>query len=215
MIAIVNYGAGNIRNVLRALTHLGYDAAITAERQRILDAEAVVLPGVGAAGDTVASLHSRGLDDIVRRVIEEDRPFMGVCIGLQVLFETTEEGGLQPCLGILPGAVRRLPSGVKVPHMGWNQLRQRAGVAAFNGIPDESNFYFVHSYYVEPRDPQIVAGTTTYGVEFCSVVVRGNLLATQFHPEKSGPLGLQVYDNFLKSTLRRSAGALRRAPVAG
>lgn len=202
MIAIVDYGAGNIRNVLRALTHLGYDAKITADHKEIMDAQAVVLPGVGAAGDTVAGLRSRGLDDVVRRIVELDRPFMGVCVGLQVLFDTTEEGGLQPCLGIIPGEVRRLPAGLKVPHMGWNQLRQRKGTAAFEGVPDEANFYFVHSYYVEPLEPQIVVGTTIYGVEFCCAVSRGNLFATQFHPEKSGPNGLRVYDNFLKSTLR-------------
>lgn len=207
MIAIVDYGAGNIRNVLRALAHLGYDAKITADHREIMDAEAVVLPGVGAAGDTVAGLRRRGLDDVVRRVVELDRPFMGVCVGLQVLFDTTEEGGLQPCLGILPGEVRRLPAGLKVPHMGWNQVRQRAGVPAFDGIPDESNFYFVHSYYVEPLEPQIVTGTTRYGLEFCCAVSRGNLFATQFHPEKSGPNGLRVYDNFLKSTLRVPAGS--------
>lgn len=210
MIAIVDYGAGNIRNVLRALTHLGYDAKITADKRGIMEAEAVVLPGVGAAGDTVAGLRSRGLDDVVRRVVELDQPFMGVCVGLQVLFDTTEEGGfstssgqgLLPCLGILPGAVRKLPAGLKVPHMGWNQVRQRQGVAAFEGIPDESNFYFVHSYYVEPLEPQVVAATTTYGIEFCCAVSRGNLFATQFHPEKSGPNGLRIYDNFLKSRLR-------------
>ncbi len=213
MIAIIDYGAGNIRNVLRALTHLGYDARITDSRQQILDAQAIVLPGVGAAGDTVAGLKARGLDAVVRKIVEDDRPFMGVCIGLQVLFETTEEGGEQPCLGILPGSVRKLPPGLKVPHMGWNQVRQRPGIAAFGGIPDESNFYFVHSYYVEPLEPQVVAATTVYGVEFCSAVSRGNLFATQFHPEKSGPIGLQVYDNFLKAALRRTSG-LAPSPAA-
>ncbi len=204
VIAIVDYGGGNIRSVLRALVSLGYDARITATEQQIRDADAVVLPGVGAAGDTVSGLRSRGLDGVVRRLIEEDRPFMGVCVGLQVLFDTTEEGGLQPCLGILRGTVRRLPYGLKVPHMGWNQVRQREGVVAFRDIPDESNFYFVHSYYVEPLEPQVVAATTSYGLEFCCAVARGNLFATQFHPEKSGPTGLRIYDNFLKATLRHS-----------
>ncbi|MBI2885684.1 MAG: imidazole glycerol phosphate synthase subunit HisH [Chloroflexi bacterium] len=203
MIAIIDYGAGNIRNVLRALTYLGHEASITADRAQIQRARAVVLPGVGAAGDTVRALRDRGLDDLVRRTIEEDRPFLGVCIGLQVLFDTTEEGGFQPCLGILPGAVKRLPAGLKVPHMGWNQVQQRAESPVFLNLPDGANFYFVHSYYVEPAQRELVAAETSYGVDFCCAVARGNLFATQFHPEKSGPLGLRVYDNFLKATLGR------------
>ena len=201
MIAIIDYGAGNIRNVLRALSSLGYDAKITDSSQEILGAHAVILPGVGAAGDTVRALQQKGLDDLVRRLIEDDRPFMGVCIGLQVLFETTEEGGHQPCLGILKGSVKRLPAGLKVPHMGWNQVRQVAGTPAFRDIPDETNFYFVHSYYAEPAQPELVAGVTSYGIDFCAALARGNLFATQFHPEKSGDLGLKIYDNFLKATL--------------
>lgn len=201
MIAIIDYGAGNIRNVLRALSSLGYDAKITDSSQEILGAHAVILPGVGAAGNTVRALQQKGLDDLVRRLIEDDRPFMGVCIGLQVLFEATEEGGHQPCLGILKGSVKRLPAGLKVPHMGWNQVRQVAGSPAFLGIPDETNFYFVHSYYAEPAQPELVAGVTNYGIDFCAALARGNLFATQFHPEKSGDLGLKIYDNFLKATL--------------
>jgi imidazole glycerol-phosphate synthase subunit HisH len=203
VIAIIDYGAGNIRNVLRALKKLDYEAEITADRDAIQRAEAVILPGVGAAADTVKGLQERGLDDVVRRLIEDDRPFMGVCVGLQVLFDSTEEGGDEPCLGVLPGKVLRFPPelGLKVPHMGWNQVSQHAESPVFAGVPDDSYFYFVHSYYVAPQDRRIIAGTTGYGVDFTSAIVRGNLLATQFHPEKSGDLGLKIYDNFLKATV--------------
>ena len=201
MIAILDYGAGNVRSVLRALTHLGYDAAITADHAKIANAQAVVLPGVGAAGDTVKQLKERGLDDVVRRTIEADRPFMGVCIGFQVLFDTTEEGGEQPCLGILPGTVERLPEGLKVPHMGWNQVWQRGEGPYFEGLPDGSYFYFVHSYYPKPTQRALVAAETSYGIDFCCAVAKGNMLATQFHPEKSGAVGLKVYENFFRITL--------------
>jgi len=203
LIAIIDYGAGNIRNVLRALKKLDYDAEITADPEAIHRAAAVILPGVGAAADTVNGLKERGLDDLVRRLIEDDRPFMGVCVGLQVLFESTEEGGDEPCLGVLPGKVVRFPTepGLKVPHIGWNQVSQHAESPVFSGIPDDTYFYFVHSYYVVPQDRRIIAGTTDYSVEFTSAILRGNLFATQFHPEKSGDLGLKVYDNFLKATI--------------
>ncbi len=201
MIAIIDYGSGNIRSVLRALAHLGYDARLTADRTAIANAHAVVLPGVGAAGDTVRALKERGLDDLVRRTIEADRPFLGVCVGFQVLFDTTEEGGLQPCLGIIPGAVHKLPPGLKVPHMGWNQVMQRAESPVLQGVPDGSDFYFVHSYYPKPTQPELVAAETSYGIDFCCAIARGNLFATQFHPEKSGSLGLHIYDNFMKATL--------------
>jgi glutamine amidotransferase len=198
MIAIIDYGAGNLRSVVNAITRLGYQPHITSSPAEVLEAEAVILPGVGAAGSTVDSLERLGLADPIRRYIASDRPFLGVCIGLQVLFSSTEEGGGHECLGVIPGQVRRLPSGLKVPHMGWNQVRQKFRHPVLEGIPDEANFYFVHSYYVIPDDETLVAGETEYGIPICSVVARGNLVATQFHPEKSGEGGSKIYGNFLK-----------------
>ncbi|MFC2008413.1 imidazole glycerol phosphate synthase subunit HisH [Chloroflexota bacterium] len=198
MIAIVDYGAGNLRSVVNAVSKLGYQAKVTGSPSDVLNAQAVILPGVGAAADTMASLQTLGLIEPIRIFISEDRPFLGVCIGLQILFTGTEEGGWHECLGILPGSVRRLPAGFKIPHMGWNQVKQKSSHSIFSGIPDEANFYFVHSYYVEPDDRSLVAGETEYGIPICSVLIRGNLVATQFHPEKSGEVGLRLYDNFIR-----------------
>ncbi|MFC1870400.1 imidazole glycerol phosphate synthase subunit HisH [Chloroflexota bacterium] len=198
MITIVDYGAGNLRSVVNAVSKLGYRPRVTRSPDDVLNAQAVILPGVGAAADTMANLKARRLDGPIRRFIAEDRPFLGVCIGLQILFTGTEEGGGHQCLGIIPGRVRRLPAQLKIPHMGWNQVKQKAAHPIFNGIPDEANFYFVHSYYAEPEDSSLVAGETEYGIPLCSVLTRGNLIATQFHPEKSGELGLRFYDNFIK-----------------
>jgi glutamine amidotransferase len=201
VIAIIDYGAGNLRSVVNAINRLGYQAKVTSVSHEMLAAQAVILPGVGAAADTIASLKTLGLVGPIQRFIAEGRPFLGVCVGLQILFTGTEEGGWHECLGVIPGAVRRLPPGLKIPHIGWNQVRQRIYHPVFSGIPDEANFYFVHSYYVEPNDKTIVAGETEYSVSICSVIVKGNLIATQFHPEKSGELGLKIYDNFIKIAL--------------
>ena len=198
MIAVIDYGAGNLRSVVNALGRLGYPAKLTGAPDELLNAEAVILPGVGAAADTMTNLEKLGLVSSIQRFIAEGRPFFGVCIGLQILFTRTEEDGGQECLGIIPGVVRRLPPGLKIPHMGWNQVRQRFSHPIFSGIPDEANFYFVHSYYAAPDDRSLVAGETEYGVSICSVIARGNLVATQFHPEKSGEVGLKVYDNFIR-----------------
>ncbi|MBI4497739.1 MAG: imidazole glycerol phosphate synthase subunit HisH [Chloroflexi bacterium] len=198
MIAIVDYGAGNLRSVARAVTYLGYAPTITDDPEALLRADAVIVPGQGAGGDCVRCLRERGLAEAIKEYIRRGRPFLGVCIGLQVLFDTTEEGGLQPCLGIVPGAVRRLPEGLKVPHMGWNQVRFTRPHPVLDGIPDHSDFYFVHSYYVAPADPALALGETEYGITFCSMIAAGNLVATQFHPEKSGKIGLRLYDNFLR-----------------
>ncbi|MBI4297878.1 MAG: imidazole glycerol phosphate synthase subunit HisH [Chloroflexi bacterium] len=202
MIAVVDYGAGNLRSVVKAIQHLGYEVRVTSSPQEMREAPALILPGVGAAADAMASLERLGLIPALKEAVAEGKPFLGVCLGLQLLFDSTEEGGGGPCLGILPGRVRRLPPGLKVPHMGWNQVRFAKNHPVFQGIPDGSNFYFVHSYYPEPDDPDIVVAKTDYGVTFASAIARDNLIATQFHPEKSGETGLLIYKNFL-SGLRR------------
>jgi glutamine amidotransferase len=210
MIVIIDYGAGNLRSVANAVSRLGYQAKITSIPDEMLTAQAVILPGVGAAADTMANLKTLGLVSPIRRFIAEGRPFLGVCIGLQILFSGTEEGGWHECLGIIPGVVRRLPPGLKIPHMGWNQVKQKIYHPIFSGISDEANFYFVHSYYVEPDDRSLVAGETEYGVSFCSVIAKGNLVATQFHPEKSGEVGLKIYDNFIRIALGAKVSRLQQ-----
>ena len=147
MIAIIDYGAGNLRSVVNAISSLGYQPKITSNPDEMLNARAVILPGVGAAGDTMQNLQRLGMVDVLGQFIAEDRPFLGVCLGQQVLLDGTEEGGWQECLGIIPGKVRRLPDGFKIPHMGWNQVEQKISHPIFDGIPDRANFYFVHSYY--------------------------------------------------------------------
>ncbi len=196
-IAIIDYGAGNLRSVAKAFERLGFPPRVTTEPKVVMGADAVVLPGVGAAGDTMNSLASHGMVDVIREVIARQRPFFGVCLGLQLLFQTSEEGGAQ-CLGVLPGKVRGLPVSVKVPHIGWNQVEITIEHPVFDGVPAGSNFYFVHSYYADPADKSLVASKTDYGISFCSAIAQGNLVATQFHPEKSGDIGLKVYDNFVR-----------------
>ena len=196
-LAIIDYGAGNLRSVAKAVAHLGVEPTVTSSARALLSADAVILPGVGAAGDTMRSLSELELVEPIREYVASGRPFFGVCLGLQVLLSVSEEGGEQRCLDLVPGRVRRLPAGLKVPHMGWNQVRQVRPHPLFAGIPDGSNFYFVHSYICEPADPALAIGETEYGLAFCSALAAGNLVATQFHPEKSGHHGLQVYRNFL------------------
>jgi len=203
MIAIIDHGAGNLRSVANAIAALGYRPTVTSDPAEVLSAAAVILPGVGAAADTMANLQTLGLVSPIQRFIAEGRPLFGVCIGLQILFSGTEEGGWHECMGMIPGEVRRLPPGLKTPHMGWNQVKQRAVHPIFDAIPDEANFYFVHSYYAVPDDMAVVAGTTEYGVSMCSVVIKDSLVATQFHPEKSSEYGLRMYSNFLKMALGR------------
>lgn len=201
-LVIIDYGASNLRSVLRAVEHAGVNPVVTSDPAAIRAASAVILPGVGAAHDTARALRERGLDAPFREAVTDGRPVLGVCVGMQVLFATTEEGGGADCLGILPGRVRRFPAtALKVPHMGWNQVAFRGDHPVLDGIPDRSFFYFVHGYYVDPADPAIVVGATDYGIAFPSLIARDNLVATQFHPEKSGEWGLRFYRNFCRIAL--------------
>jgi glutamine amidotransferase len=200
-VLIVDYGAGNLRSVARACASQGYEPLVSCEAHEIERAEALILPGVGAACDTMRNLNDGGLVVPLREYIRSGRPFLGVCMGQQALLSFSEEGGVHACLDVIPGRVRRLPAGLKVPHMGWNQVRQLRAHPAFDGIDPDAYFYFVHSYYPDPEDPSWVLGETDYGVIFASVLARDNVIATQFHPEKSGAAGLRFYANFLRGAL--------------
>src|SRR5438067_7577463 len=200
-VLIVDYGAGNLRSVARACASQGYEPLVSCEAREIEKAEALILPGVGAACDTMRNLNDGGLVAPIREYIASDRPFLGVCMGQQALLSFSEEGGVHACLDVIAGRVRRLPGGLKVPHMGWNQVRQTRPHPMFEGIDPAAYFYFVHSYYPDPEDRDWVLGETDYGVRFASVLGRDNVIATQFHPEKSGAGGLRFYSNFLKSAL--------------
>ena len=196
-VVIVDYGAGNLHSVERAVARAGFESLISSRPEDVAAAGVLIVPGVGAAADTMRNLRERGLVEPIRQHIAAGRPFLGVCMGLQALLTLSEEGGEHECLGVIPGRVRRLPQGLKVPHMGWNRVRQRRPHPVFDGIPDEAYFYFVHSYYPDPEDGSVVVGETDYGVTFASVVAADSLVATQFHPEKSGEVGLRFYHNFL------------------
>ena len=196
MIVIIDYGAGNIGSVNNAIAKLGYRAVITSKPDDVLNASTVILPGVGSAGDTMNSLQSLGMVEAIKETIAMKRPLFAICVGLQVLMTFTEEGGLHQCMDIFQGGVKHLPPGQKIPHMGWNQVKQQFDHPIFNGIPDKTNFYFVHSYYVDPVDEAIVAGETEYDVVFTSAIACDNVFAVQFHPEKSAADGLQLLKNF-------------------
>jgi len=197
MIAVIDYGGGNLRSVTNALVKLGCQPKVTREPEDVANSTGVIFPGVGAASDVIDSIREIGMEEAIKEVVNEGRPLFAICVGMQVLLSATEEGGWNECLDIIPGMVRRLPMGLKVPHIGWNQVKQVSAHPIFEGIPDASNFYFVHSYYVVPEDNSVVAGTTEYGVNLCSLLIKDNVIATQFHPEKSGELGLRMYANFL------------------
>ncbi|MCE5229345.1 imidazole glycerol phosphate synthase subunit HisH [bacterium] len=198
MITIIDYGMGNLRSVAKALEHLGLASEITSDPERIAAAERLILPGVGAFGDAMAELGRRGLIAPIRAYAGSDRPLIGICLGMQLLFDDSEEAPGVAGLGLIPGRVRRFEPGLKVPHMGWNTVRQGRPSPLFAGVPDNDYFYFVHSYYVDPAPEaaSCAAGLTTYGIEFASVLTHGNVFATQFHPEKSQKRGLKMLENF-------------------
>jgi glutamine amidotransferase len=200
MIAIIDYQMGNLRSVQKGFERVGFAAEITSDPHRLAAAEKVVLPGVGAFGDAMAELRARGLVEPIRELIAAGKPFLGICLGLQLLFDVGYEGGEHAGLGVLRGKVVRfeLPVGFKVPHMGWNQGRIVRPAPVLDGLEDGTHFYFVHSYYVVPEDPSLVAIETTYGHPFCAMIWRDNLFATQFHPEKSQADGLRLLRNFAK-----------------
>jgi len=196
-IAILDYGMGNLRSVQRAVERVGGRPEVTSDPQTALRADALIVPGVGAFGACMRGLQERDLDRLVTEFARTDRPVLGVCLGLQVLFEGSEEDP-DPGLALLPGKIRKLdPDGVKVPHMGWNEVRWVADHPLVHGIPDRTRFYFVHSFAPDPL-PEVTVGESEHGRVFASVVAKGSVLATQFHPEKSGEPGLAIYDNLVK-----------------
>jgi imidazole glycerol-phosphate synthase subunit HisH len=198
MIAIIDYEMGNLRSVQKAFEHEGHAATVTSDPSVLADAEKIVLPGVGAFRDAIAALRERKLVEPIRAAIDGGKPFLGICLGLQLLFDKSYEDGEYEGLGIVPGEVVRfkVPSEYKVPHMGWNQLKFRRRPPIFEGIDEEPHFYFVHSYYVVPKDESVVATETKYPGAFCSSIWRDNLFAVQFHPEKSQESGLRLLKNF-------------------
>lgn len=199
MIAIIDYDAGNIKSVEKALLLLGQEVKITDDAKEILSADKVVLPGVGAFGDAMGNLERRGLVPVIRDTVEKGTPFLGICLGLQLLFERSDEAPGVAGLGILPGEILRIPSkeGLKIPHMGWNSLRLEHGGRLFDQVSEQSYVYFVHSYYLKAGEEEIVKASTEYGVHIHASVEKGNVFACQFHPEKSSEVGLRILSNFV------------------
>lgn len=198
MIAIIDYGAGNIRSVHKALKHIGCDAVITRDTETILKADGAVLPGVGSFGDTMDTMTSYGIKDTVVKYTESGKPFLGICLGLQLLFPKSEESPNARGLGIFDGVISKIPSGggLKIPHIGWNSLKIKENSRLFKGISGNPYVYFVHSYFLNAEDKSIVSAQTQYGVTIDAAVEKENIFATQFHPEKSGETGLKILKNF-------------------
>jgi len=199
VIAIIDYGMGNLHSVSKAVERLGYEAVITADAQRILDAEGAILPGVGAYGDAMQNLHHTGLGEVTRFYAESGKPLLGICLGMQLLFSRGEEHGSNEGLGLLEGTVVRFQGSYKVPHMGWNKLSFRQDSPLFRGL-EEGHVYFVHSYHAKPAHAEHLLATTDYYQDVTAIVGKGNVYGMQFHPEKSGELGMRLLDNFLRLT---------------
>ena len=199
MVAVIDYDAGNIKSVEKALAALGEQVAVTRDKEEILSAEHVILPGVGAFGDAMEKLHKYRLVEVIREVVDAGTPFLGICLGLQLLFESSEESRGVVGLGILPGKILRLPEdqGLKIPHIGWNSLSYPNSGRLFAGIPEQSYVYFVHSYYLQAAEPEIVTAATEYAATIHASVEKGNVFACQFHPEKSSDVGMKILKNFL------------------
>lgn len=200
MITIVDYGAGNLQSVEKAFQYIGAETRVVSSGDELLTAEALVLPGVGAFRDAMQNLEDRGMVQAIQDYIASKKPFMGICLGLQLLFEESEEFGRVKGLGVFQGKIRKIPSenGLKVPHMGWNSLSLKKEDGIFKGLSGDPYVYFVHSYYLKAEDRSIVSAQTEYGVKIDAAIQSGNVFATQFHPEKSGRVGLQMLRNFLE-----------------
>ena len=198
-IAVVNYGGGNTRSVTLALERFGATPILATEKKHIDNADGLVFPGQGANDPSMRNLRKSKLIDSILSFVKSERPFLGVCLGLQLLFENSEEG-TEPGLGIFKGTVKKLPENVKIPHMGWNMVNFEKTNETLFELPKNDYFYFVHSYYVVPSDNSLICGKTQYGLEFCSAITYKNIFAVQFHPERSGEVGLQIYKNFVSVT---------------
>ena len=200
MIAIIDYDAGNVKSVEKALEFLGEEAVLTRDPEVLLKAEKVILPGVGAFGDAMEKLQGYGLVTVIRKIVEKGTPFLGICLGLQLLFESSDESPGVEGLGVLKGRIVRIPDGegLKVPHIGWNSLTYPNQGRLYKGIPENSYVYFVHSYYLQAQEPEIVVAETEYGVQIQASVEKGNVFACQFHPEKSSGIGMTILKNFIE-----------------
>ena len=198
MIGIIDYDAGNLKSVEKALHYLGKEVIVTRDPEQLRQVDKVILPGVGAFGDAMAKLKEYHLDTLIHEIADSGKPFLGICLGLQLLFEESEESPGVEGLGILKGKIKRIPdeNGLKVPHIGWNSLHLEHNGRLFQNIPENSYVYFVHSYYLEAQDPEIIKASTEYGVHIHASVEKGNVFACQFHPEKSSETGLQILKNF-------------------